>query len=1240
MSIQFTSSENQRSEIVLDENRHRSKLVLNPRYQNLPLNKEDEGFLLIKQYFEKTKFVNHQIDQFDHFVEHGLKQIILREPVVQTSCKTFSVKFIDIKVENPKFMKKIVKKNNTAVPVKQGPSSKKTTVEEILEYRSDPEVEQDLTCVETSTDACYLEGGEVGSYELIPLFPNEARKRNINYDGTISVSLVYTNNDTGKQTTHHNVVIGKLPIMLYSKNCWLRDQRSYLPLYQEHAQARSEECANDFGGYFIIKGKERVLVSQIRRAYNRVYVTYEEGFFVAEMRSMNRSGASVLVQLKYNSSTHELLFSLPFIKTKNLLPAGLVYLALGVSEHDMLDLCDLKNKEDVEVLKTQYHLVPDQDSAIAVIASEMRSLKEKELHKSVNNNKYRSDKPTEDEEGGTVLVTPTCLHYSDSDQTASVTYTKNILNNELFYHVGELTPEKSALHLSVMIKKVIITAYGERVCDDKDNLANKRADAVASLMSFLFQILFKQFTKTLHNQMEGKKSPDPLSIIKDIKNITNIFNQAFMSGSWNTQKSSLFTRVGVSQVLSMQNYGSKISHLRRLMLPIGSKGKNPNARQLHASHFHFICPYETPEGETVGIVSNLALSAHISTDTDPCLVLDHINRLEGFIPVYDQDNRYSSPPATKCLVFLNGVVVGSCANSRLLKQQLDLLRVKEHQTMRDVGVIRIKTENVLHIETDEGRFIRPLFAVGARNTVLYKQLLSEINAGQINQRLTWDECVRRGVVVFRDVWELEQSVVALSEDDLQKNRCDYLEISPASTMMGVMASVIPLSNHCQSPRNAYQASMGKQAIGFPSTAWHFRYDTTLHILNTPQKPITKNNLVNVLKFNEMSHGAMPVVAIMTFSGFNQEDSIILNKASIDRGLFTTTTYKTIVEEENKKGKTDVECVCLPKVQYRNRNFDYTHLNEQGIVWKPNIWLKKGTVIIGKTTKKMIKNEEGVRKPEITDTSVVIKHGEEGYLDKVLITVNTEGAKVIKIRIRLPRIPEIGDKFASSTAQKGTCGMIFPQEDLPFDKDGITPDLIINPHAMPSRMTINMLIEMFFNRVGCELGIEMDATPFKHKNIEEELSFWAQKANVDLRSSELMDGRTGERTKAKIFMAPCFYQRLKHLVSDKIHARMTGPLDTLTHQPVAGRAKNGALRFGEMEKDALLVHGSTRVLKENLFDKSDAFQVPVCVKCGNIPNLRYTCDICGDASIETKNLPYATKLLLQELAGMGINTIIR
>lgn len=801
-----------------------------------------------------------------------------------------------------------------------------------------------------------------------------------------------------------------------------------------------------------------------------------------------------------------------------------------------------------------------------------------------------------------------------ADETKDCMYVRDILTKELFYHIGVLTPEKSACHLGFMIKKLVETVYSTRT-NDKDNLANKRIDGTSSLMAFLFQILFKQFVKTVSNQMENKKNPDPVAIIKDIKTITHVMNQAFMTGSWNTQKSSLFTRVGVSQVLSMQNYGAKVSHLRRIMLPVGKKGKIPSARQLHASHFSFICPYETPEGETVGLVSNLALSAQISVYVCPKLTTKVVKGMEAF-----RDDM-----GGRVLVLVNGCIVGSCDRSLRFVKEFNQYRLSD-MIDNNVSIARLIDEDEIHIWTDEGRLLRPLFALGPRNKILYKEDLSK----------KWNEHVADGSIVFREVWELEQAVVAMNEEDLKKNRCDYLEICPASTMMGVMASVIPLSNHSQSPRNAYQASMGKQAIGMPSTAYQERYDTTLHVLDTPQKPLTKNEMVNVLHFDEMSHGAMPIVAIMTYRGYNQEDSIILNKGSLNRGLFRTTTYKTISEEEKKRGSSDFENICLPKFQYRNRNYDYTHLNENGLVWKRNTFLKKGTVIIGRTTKKMIKKEDGTRVAEISDSSVVIKHGEEGYLDKVLNTLNSEGIRVIKVKIRIPRIPEIGDKFASSTAQKGTCGMIFAEEDMPFDKDGVKPDLIINPHAIPSRMTINMLIEMCFNLVGCKLGVEMDATPFKHRNIEDELADWAKRAGIETYASTMMDGTTGELIPSKMFMAPCFYQRLKHMVADKIHARVVGPLDTLTHQPVAGRSRDGGLRFGEMEKDCMLSHGSTRVLKECLFDKSDKYAIPVCMGCGGVPDKRDFCDTCQEAKTEMKNMPYATKLLYQELLGMGMN----
>jgi DNA-directed RNA polymerase beta subunit len=1123
------------------KNEEGSPFVPDPRYQDLPITEKSEGFTLIRQLYDQTHFVNHQIDSYNYFITRGMQAIVNREPPIEVN--NLRVQFNHVYVDKPKFIRKTRDRVTRTDAVGN--------------------------CIETTEDAEPIKEGQkvIVNYTETPLHPNEARKRIVNYDGTIYASITVTNTETGKKTEHHQVSIGKLPIMVRSNACRL----------SENNKVEKEECANDFGGYFIIKGKERVLVGQLRRAYNKVYVerTPEDKYeYMAEIRSMNEQGSSILIQLKINTTTKELFFSLPYIKAKSLLPAGLVFKALGISEDDMKKMTRIDDQEILDMLVHQYRMEVTMEEAIESIANDI------------------------------------------ADETKDCMYVRDILTKELFYHVGDLTPEKSAQHLGYIIKKLIDTVYNRRALDDKDNLANKRVDGTSSLMAFLFQILFKQFIKTVSNQMESKKNPDPVAIIKDIKTITHVMNQAFMTGNWNTQKSSLFTRVGVSQVLSMQNYGAKMSHLRRIMLPVGKKGKIPSARQLHASHFSFICPYETPEGDTVGLVSNLALSAQISVHVCPKLTTSVVKGMDAFRD--DMNGRVQ--------VLVNGHIVGSCDKGLTFVKEFNKYRLSDIID-NSVSIVRLIDENEVHIWTDEGRLLRPLFALGPRNKILYRE----------EDRVdTWNECMRKGKIVFREVWELEQAVVAMTEEDLKKNRCDYLEICPASTMMAVMASVIPLSNHSQSPRNAYQASMGKQAIGIPSTAYQQRYDTTLHVLDTPQTPLTKNEMMNVLHFDEMSHGAVPIVAIMTYRGYNQEDSVILNKGSLDRGLFRTTTYKTISEEEKKRGSSVFESICLPKFQYRNSNYDYSHLNEDGLVWKKNTFLKKGTVIIGRTTKKMIKKDDGTRVAEITDSSVVIKHGEEGYLDKVLNTLNSEGVRVIKVRIRIPRIPEIGDKFASSTAQKGTCGMIFPEEDMPFDKDGVKPDLIINPHAIPSRMTINMLIEMCFNLVGCKLGVEMDATPFKHRNIEDELMDWAKRAGIETYATTMMDGATGEIIPSKIFMAPCFYQRLKHMVADKIHARVTGPLDTLTHQPVAGRSRDGGLRFGEMEKDCMLSHGSTRVLKECLFDKSDKYAIPVCMGCGNVPDKRDFCDGCQEGKIEMKDMPYATKLLYQELLGMGMN----
>jgi DNA-directed RNA polymerase beta subunit len=1071
---------------------------------------EDVGMKLIKQLYEKTHFVDHLIDSYNDFITRGIQTIVNRDnTIVSPSC---TLQFGHVYIDTPKFVN-----SNRSVSL---------------------------------------------------MFPNDARKRNINYEGTIFVTLRVIVGS--KIITHNQVAIGKLPVMLHSNACNLNKTN----------KIDNYECSNDYGGYFIIKGKERTLISQMRRAYNKVYVENVEGQYLAEMRTVNDYGMSVLIRIKFNHTLNEISISPPKIKLKHFLPAGLFFKALGISEKNMIRYCRIDNNDVIQTLKNQYDICETPEMAIRYISSSLQ-----EITKDV---------------------------FKDDD------YVKNILENEIFYHLHKPSKENVAIHTGYIIKKLIDTVFKNRAQDDKENISNKRLDCTSSLLTFLFQAVFKQYIKGLSIQME-KISPDPINIIKQLKLITQNLNYSFLTGNWNIQKSMLYTRLGVSQVLSVQNYGAKLSHLRRISSPNSNKGTNTSLRYLHSSHFSFICPFETPEGETVGIVLNLALSATISTEIDAGLVECVVSKIKSF----------KNDVFGIFLILINGKIIGSTNHIISFKEEFIQYRNSD-MLDNNVSFIYLSDESEIHIQTDEGRVMRPVFAIGDNNEILHHQY----------PNASWDTHIEKHTIVFRDAWELEQSVVAMTEDDLKKHKCNYLEICPAATMMGIMASVIPLSNHSQSPRNAYQAAMGKQAIGIPTEAFQYRFDTTLNILNSPAKPLSASKLVSVLGFDKMSHGHNPIVAIMTYRGFNQEDSIILNKSSLDRGLFAATTYKTIVEEEKKRGTCDFETICLPKFEYRNTNYDYSFLNEQGIVYKKNVFLKKNTVIIGRTTHKKTKNDEGLRVDEMYDTSVCIKCGEEGFLESVLDTTTNEGIRVLKIKIQIFRRVEIGDKFASSTAQKGTCGMVYSQEDLPFTSEGIVPDLIINPHAIPSRMTINMLIEMAFNLVGCKLGLSLDTTPFQHYNVEKELENWAKLAGIDNYSTKMMDGTTGQHLPARIFIAPCFYQRLKHMVEDKIHARVAGPLDTLTHQPVAGRSKDGGFRFGEMERDCILVHGSTRVLKECLFDKSDKYTIPVCAECGVVPD-RYTyCLKCKDSVIEIKNMPYATKLLCQELQAMGIKIKIK
>ena len=696
--------------------------------------------------------------------------------------------------------------------------------------------------------------------------------------------------------------------------------------------------------------------------------------------------------------------------------------------------------------------------------------------------------------------------------------------------------------------------------------------------------------------------------------ITKNIRTCFSTGNWGVKKTA-HSKVGVSQVLTRLTYAAMLSHLRHILIPIGKETKNAKIRQIHTSQFGYICPAETPEGQSSGLVTNYALLTKVSNYIPAVFVKEIVIEEECVKPV--KTHVLDVP------IFVNGTVSGFTASPDVFISSM-IEKRKNRILDNDISVVYDKLENEVRIYCDDGRLMRPLLIV--KDRAIYS-----------GPETDWSKLVEMGVIRFVDSFEVENSVIAMFPKDLENSSIDYdfCEIDPA-TILGVCASIIPFPDHSQSPRNCYQSSMGKQAMGVPVETFNIRTDTGLYVMTYPQKPLVSTHFSNVLNINEMPSGANVVVAIMPKEGFNQEDSVCINKASIERGLFTVMSYFTISDEEQRSTSSEFQTIEIPSPDIRNSKNNYSFLDTNGIA-RVGSRVKKDDIIIGKVVTKIIKDHSMEKK----DVSVSIKAGEEGTVDSVKILTTEKGWKLVKVIIRAVKIPEPGDKFASRAAQKGTCGMIFSQEDMPFTEDGITPDIIINPHCMPSRMTINQLLETVLGKQCAIKGEFGDASPFSSNsvNIMDNICDGLEGAGFERHGLETMyNPYTGEMIESKVFIGIPFYQRLKHMVSEKMHSRSKGHVTMLCRQPLEGRSRDGGLRFGEMERDAMICHGNASFLKDRLFYNSDPYYVTVCSACGIIS--QGTCKTCKGDKLVTVNIPYAAKLLFQELGAMCIKTELR
>ena len=1074
------------------------------------------------------------------------------------------------------------------------------------------------------------------------MYPAEARLRKLTYGANIYLDIHHRTiniRDNGEKVVENHPTLekypcGRIPIMVGSKFCILNEQSNL-------TRCEMGEGMFDDGGYFIVKGSEKVIISQEKVCENKIVCfpekTSQSKFSdKAEIWSVNNNNPSVvskvIVRMKMKKDNlNDNVIRVRMKRFKQDIPLIIIFRALNyLSDKSITEMIVYNTSSDlsyemIDLLNAsidESKQINSQKLALEYISKYLNGLQI---------NKYKTSK-------------------------CRLKYTFEVLVSDLFPHVGN-SPIKKGMFLGHMVHKML-RSHLKKEYDDRDSFLNKRVETSGELMAQLFRAYFGRFNKELKmecdkDMLAGRMSELPQNLTKKLKPnaIERDINYCIGTGTWGLKNKN--PRKGIAAVLQRLSYLQTLSSLRRVVSQFDKNGKFTEPRKLHCTQWGVICPFETPEGSSIGIVKNMALTCTVtipcSSDTlISCLEENDVIPLEEVNPVDVYDS---------VKVFVNGDWYGQSMNPEQLVPKLKKYR-REGIINPYISISWYIDINEIQIYTDGGRMCRPLYIVEDNKLNITNKYIKEMK----EKNYQWKNLINietnnkdsKHIIEYIDVNESDTLMIAMNKDNLTENTKEnyafynytHCEIHP-SMILGVLASNIPFADHNQAPRNLFQGAMGKQAMGIYSTAFRERMDTMAHILHYPQKPIVNTESSKYVHSDTLPSGQMPIIAIACYTGYNQEDSLIFNQSSIDRGLFSSSFYRSYVDEEKKNSATlEDEKFCKPQKYYPNGKIytekmsygSYDKLDDNGLV-KIGEYVDGNDIIIGKVT--MLKDSiEG--EPKARDLSTSLRMNESGIVDKIYKNSNGDGYNFVKVRVRSDRVPEIGDKFSSRHGQKGTIGMTYKQEDMPFTKDGIVPDIIMNPNAIPKRMTIAQFIECVFGKVGTLSGCEMDATPFRKMNVEDIAPILEKMGYSGGGSEVLYNGKTGEQLKANIFIGPTFYYRLKHLVEDKIHSRATGPYQLLTMQPAEGRSRDGGLRCGEMERDCLLSHGAVQFLKERTFDCSDKYYIWIDKETGmispvnpekNIYKSLYSDNQTRFAKVQ---IPYGSKLFLQELQAMHIN----
>ena len=1170
----------------------------------------EEPYTLIESYFEGqhlSRLVRHQIESYNHFIQYQLPRTIdmfndvkihsEHDYIPDHDCHILE---ISVKFENFKLYPPQIYENNGATKM---------------------------------------------------MLPQEARVRNFTYASTMTVDLniKYTINNTENMDEPKiirkylpKINIGKMPIMVKSDICVLQQNAHIHPTH-------TGECYMDCGGYFVIKGSEKTVLGQERAAENRIYCFngkntlkwswYAEIKSVPDFKCISPKQIEMMITSRNNGFGHSIYVNIPRIKQP--IELFILFRALGVisdksiCQHILLDIEDESNKLLLDYLQASI----------------------------IDANKYITQEDALKHITSFVAYMPMNMDKEMGAKKKRL-FCEDVLNNDLFPHCTNHS--QKVYLLGYMAKKLIQTALGILPPDDRDSYINKRIELSGTLLNNLFRNYFNKLVKEMQKQVIREINTGSWRSNEDYENIINMTNiykimksttiengihRALATGDFSIKQSNS-SKVGVAQVLNRLTYLASLSHLRRINTPLEKSGELIAPRKLHNTTWGFLCPAETPEGQSIGVVKNISYLAHITIPTNSVPLRIYV---QPFItPIEDLES--PANVENKAKVFVNGAWIGVCDNPIELYENM---KSKKYQ-----GIINIYTSIIfdykmceIRICNDGGRLTRPLLKVRDNKALITMENIRDLE----NKTLKWNDlltsCVLdESVLEYIDPEEQNNAMIAMktkeTSQDIEKASYKYThcEIHP-STIFGVLASCTPFPEHNQAPRNTYQTAMGKQAMGVYATNFDKRMDKTSYVLNYPSRPLVETRVMNFLHLNNIPSGCQIHVAIMTHTGYNQEDSVLVNQGAIDRGLFLATIYHT--EKDEDKNITRDEIIrCNPdKSKTKGIKFgNYDKLNDKGFI-PQNQLVENRDIIISKIISIKENRNDPTKTIKYEDQSKTFRTNEETYIDENYTGRNGDGYNFAKVRVRMLRKPVLGDKVSSRHGQKGTVGNIIPEKDMPFTKDGLRPDVIINPHAIPSRMTIAQLKETLLGKVLLQLGMFGDGTSFGNLDVET-IAEQLQKIGYESYGNEVMyDGLTGEQMETSIFIGPVYYQRLKHMVNDKQHSRAIGPMVNLTRQPAEGRSRDGGFRIGEMERDVMIAHGASRFCRERLYDASDKYSVYVCKKCGLIASYNdgkskkayafsdfsiHLCKTCNNKTDFAKvEIPYAYKLLSQELQTINV-----